>query len=66
MVIRKKSLTGTLRPRSEVDAAAASPTGDAVQPASSRRGKPSPSAEDLALSKRTVSRILLAKSLFGR
>ena len=64
MAIRKKSLTGTLRPLEETPLAAV--------PAGSLRGtgtapaKPLLPSDNIALSKRTVSRILLAKSLLGR
>ena len=66
MTIRKKSLTGTLRPDPEVARGAARPAPDAVQTPDARPAQGTMRAEDLALSKRTVSRILLAKSLFGR
>ena len=66
MTIRKKSLTGTLRPHTEVDPGTSRPASDTVQPSEARPVKQALSSEDFTLSKRTVSRILLAKSLFGR
>ena len=66
MTIRKKSLTGALRPGTEVDPATSRPAGDTTQPAETRSAHATVRAEDLMLAKRTVSRILLAKSLFGR
>lgn len=65
MTIRKKSLTGSLGPQAEGKSETARPTPDAVRPADAKPAH-AMSAEDLTLAKRTVSRILLAKSLFGR
>lgn len=66
MTIRKKSLTGTLGPNPEVEPGAVRSTAETVRRSEARAPRQALSAEDLALSKRTVSRILLAKSLFGR
>ena len=66
MTIRKKSLTGALRPSTEADPATDRPAGDTVKSGESRSAHATTRAEDLTLAKRTVSRILLAKSLFGR
>ena len=66
MTIRKKSLTGTLRPHPEAEPGVVRPAPDPPRPSEARTAKQALSAEEMALSKRTVSRILLAKSLFGR
>lgn len=66
MTIRKKSLTGILRPTPEEEPGTARPAARTIASSEGRAPKQALSAEDVTLSKRTVSRILLAKSLFGR
>ncbi len=66
MTIRKKSLTATLPPHPEAGQTAVRPTPGTSGSAEAQPPKQVLKADDVTLSKRTVSRILLAKSLFGR
>ena len=65
MAIRKKSLTGTLRPPQNADPAPAAES-SSTSSAESSPTQPDTRAASVLLSKRTVSRILLAKRLGGR
>ncbi len=65
MAIRKKSLMGTLRPPQHADPALAAES-SSTSSAESSPPLPSSRAASVLLSKRTVSRILLAKRLGGR
>lgn len=66
MAIRKKSFAGTLQLTQDANPEAARRGSPLEKDSRALSAKPVARSESIALSKRTVSRILLAKSLLGR